>query len=128
MIKVTPAVLCGGSGTRLWPFSRTGLQKQFMCLTGNESLFQQAVLCLKNLGSEVVEVESPIIVTGEDYRFLASEATPSLSVDYVAMEKCPGNGLYGQNGSIVSWLERSRCLGSCLGPIAQGRQRKCPRR
>jgi mannose-1-phosphate guanylyltransferase len=42
MIQVTPVILCGGSGTRLWPLSRTGFPKQFLCLTGNESLFQQA--------------------------------------------------------------------------------------
>jgi mannose-1-phosphate guanylyltransferase/mannose-6-phosphate isomerase len=42
MIQVTPVMFCGGSGTRLWPLSRTGFPKQFLCLTGNESLFQQA--------------------------------------------------------------------------------------
>jgi hypothetical protein len=42
MIQVTPVILCGGSGTRLRPLSRIGFPKQFLCLTGNESLFQQA--------------------------------------------------------------------------------------
>jgi len=42
MINVTPVILCGGSGTRLWPLSRAGFPKQFLNLTGNESLFQQA--------------------------------------------------------------------------------------
>ena len=42
MAQVTPAILCGGFGTRLWPLSRTGFPKQFLCLTGNENLFQQA--------------------------------------------------------------------------------------
>ena len=73
MINVTPVILCGGSGTRLWPLSRTGFPKQFLCLTGNESLFQQAALRLSNLGSADIQVASPIIVTGEDHRFLASE-------------------------------------------------------
>jgi mannose-1-phosphate guanylyltransferase/mannose-6-phosphate isomerase len=39
MIQVTPVILCGGSGTRLWPLSRTGFPKQFLCLMGYESLF-----------------------------------------------------------------------------------------
>lgn len=38
MIQVIPVILCGGSGTRLWPLSRTGFPKQFLCLTPRESL------------------------------------------------------------------------------------------
>ncbi len=73
MINVTPVILCGGSGTRLWPLSRTGFPKQFLCLTGNESLFQQAAQRLATLGNADIHVDNPIIVTGEDHRFLASE-------------------------------------------------------
>jgi mannose-1-phosphate guanylyltransferase/mannose-6-phosphate isomerase len=73
MINAQPVILCGGSGTRLWPLSRTGFPKQFLCLTGNDSLFQQAAQRLANLGNAEIKVASPIIVTGEDHRFLASE-------------------------------------------------------
>jgi mannose-1-phosphate guanylyltransferase/mannose-6-phosphate isomerase len=73
MIQVTPVILCGGSGTRLWPLSRTGFPKQFLCLTGNESLFQQAAQRLAALGNESIQVAAPVIVSGEDHRFLASE-------------------------------------------------------
>jgi mannose-1-phosphate guanylyltransferase/mannose-6-phosphate isomerase len=73
MIQVTPVILCGGSGTRLWPLSRTGFPKQFLCLTGVESLFQQAALRLTSLGNSAIQVSAPLIVTGEEHRFLASE-------------------------------------------------------
>jgi len=73
MISVTPVILCGGSGTRLWPLSRTGFPKQFLCLTGNESLFQQAAQRLSKLGNTHIQVSPPLIVTGEDHRFLAAE-------------------------------------------------------
>jgi mannose-1-phosphate guanylyltransferase / mannose-6-phosphate isomerase len=73
MIQVTPVILCGGSGTRLWPLSRTGFPKQFLCLTGNESLFQQAAQRLAALGNDDIQVATPVIVSGEDHRFLASE-------------------------------------------------------
>ena len=73
MIQVTPVILCGGSGTRLWPLSRTGFPKQFLCLTGNESLFQQAAQRLAVLGNDSIQVAAPVIVSGEDHRFLASE-------------------------------------------------------
>ena len=81
MINVTPVILCGGSGTRLWPLSRAGFPKQFLCLTGKESLFQQAAMRLANLGSEEVQVASPIIVTGEEHRFLASEQLREIGVE-----------------------------------------------
>ena len=81
MINVTPVILCGGSGTRLWPLSRTGFPKQFLCLTGKESLFQQAALRLANLGSADIQVAAPIVVTGEDHRFLASEQLREIGVE-----------------------------------------------
>ena len=73
MIQVTPVILCGGSGTRLWPLSRTGFPKQFLCLTGDDSLFQQAAKRLTGLGNIAIEVAAPLIVTGEKHRFLAAE-------------------------------------------------------
>jgi mannose-1-phosphate guanylyltransferase / mannose-6-phosphate isomerase len=73
MINVTPVILCGGSGTRLWPLSRAGFPKQFLSLTGNESLFQQAAQRLVALGAEDIQIAKPLIVTGEEHRFLASE-------------------------------------------------------
>lgn len=81
MIQATPVILCGGSGTRLWPLSRTGFPKQFLCLTGQESLFQQAALRLTNLGNQDIQVAAPIIVTGEDHRFLASEQLREVGVE-----------------------------------------------
>jgi mannose-1-phosphate guanylyltransferase/mannose-6-phosphate isomerase len=73
MIQVTPVILCGGSGTRLWPLSRTGFPKQFLCLTGLDSLFQQAAKRLAQLGSADITVSPLLLVTGEDHRFLAKE-------------------------------------------------------
>jgi mannose-1-phosphate guanylyltransferase / mannose-6-phosphate isomerase len=73
MINVTPVILCGGSGTRLWPLSRAGFPKQFLSLTGNESLFQQAAHRLVALGSDDIQVSKPLIATGEEHRFLVSE-------------------------------------------------------
>jgi mannose-1-phosphate guanylyltransferase len=39
--RITPVLLCGGSGTRLWPLSRRATPKQFLCLTGDETMLQQ---------------------------------------------------------------------------------------
>jgi mannose-1-phosphate guanylyltransferase/mannose-6-phosphate isomerase len=73
MIKVLPVILCGGSGTRLWPLSRAGFPKQFLALSGNDqktSLFQEAVARLSQLGSSLISLDNTLIVTNEDHRFL----------------------------------------------------------
>ncbi len=70
---VVPVVLCGGSGTRLWPLSRAGFPKQFLVLSGENSLFQQAVLRMNEIASDVIAVGAPLVVTNEAHRFLALE-------------------------------------------------------
>jgi mannose-1-phosphate guanylyltransferase/mannose-6-phosphate isomerase len=72
-IQVTPVILCGGFGTRLWPLSRGGFPKQFLCLTGDDSLFQLAAKRLAGLGAPDIAVSAPSIVSGEEHRFLAAE-------------------------------------------------------
>jgi mannose-1-phosphate guanylyltransferase/mannose-6-phosphate isomerase len=81
MINVTSVILCGGSGTRLWPLSRAGFPKQFLSLTGNESLFQQAAQRLVGLGADDIQVAKPLIVTGEEHRFLASEQLREVGIE-----------------------------------------------
>ena len=73
MAQIQPVILCGGSGTRLWPLSRSGFPKQFLCLTGDDSLFQQAAKRLNVLGEQGDDVSEPIIICHEDHRFLAQE-------------------------------------------------------
>lgn len=80
-VSVLPVILCGGSGTRLWPLSRTGFPKQFLSLNSTESLFQQAAQRLMALDSDNVHVLSPVIVTGEDHRFLALEQLREIGID-----------------------------------------------
>ncbi len=81
MIEVTPVILCGGSGTRLWPLSRAGFPKQFLSLTGKESLFQQAAQRLVKLDADDIQVTKPLIVTGEEHRFLASEQLREVGIE-----------------------------------------------
>jgi mannose-1-phosphate guanylyltransferase/mannose-6-phosphate isomerase len=69
--QIVPVILCGGSGTRLWPLSRAGFPKQFLVLSGTTSLFQQAIQRVNGLGADDVAVGDTLIVTGEEHRFLA---------------------------------------------------------
>ena len=73
MISVTPVILCGGSGTRLWPLSRAGFPKQFLVLSGTTSLFQQAVERVNQLATTDISVGDTLVVTNEEHRFLSLE-------------------------------------------------------
>jgi mannose-1-phosphate guanylyltransferase/mannose-6-phosphate isomerase len=81
MHSILPVILCGGSGTRLWPLSRAGFPKQFLCLTGEESLFQQAARRLSGLAAKDIAVGRPLIITGEEHRFLAAEQLREARID-----------------------------------------------
>ncbi len=70
-MKIQPVILCGGSGTRLWPLSRAGFPKQFLVLSGVTSLFQQAIERVNGLGNSEITVANSLIVTNEEHRFLA---------------------------------------------------------
>jgi mannose-1-phosphate guanylyltransferase/mannose-6-phosphate isomerase len=66
--KILPVIMCGGTGTRVWPESRESLPKQFIPLIGSSSTFQMTV---ENLADPIFE--KPIIISNRDYRFLAAE-------------------------------------------------------
>ena len=74
MPHVIPVILCGGSGTRLWPLSRSGFPKQFLVLSGDDSkksLFQQAIERIDAIKNAEIQVGTALIVTNEEHRFLA---------------------------------------------------------
>ena len=76
---IYPVILCGGSGTRLWPLSRKSYPKQFARLTGDESLFQASV---KRLSGK--EFGKPVILTNADFRFIVSEQLAEIGVQPAA--------------------------------------------
>lgn len=72
---IFPILLCGGSGTRLWPLSRKSYPKQFAKLTGEESLFQASARRLSGDG-----FGAPMIITGSDFRFIVSEQLAAIEI------------------------------------------------
>jgi mannose-1-phosphate guanylyltransferase / mannose-6-phosphate isomerase len=65
---IQPLLLCGGSGTRLWPLSRKSYPKQFATFAGSESLLQSAARRLSGDGFAL-----PLIATSNDFRFIVTE-------------------------------------------------------
>jgi mannose-1-phosphate guanylyltransferase/mannose-6-phosphate isomerase len=85
LIVVQPVVMAGGSGTRLWPLSRAGYPKQFLVLSGNHSLFQDAVARLARLGGDGVQTRAPLIVGNEEHRFLMLDQLRELKAEPLAL-------------------------------------------
>lgn len=82
MALVIPVILCGGSGTRLWPLSRAGFPKQFLVLSGDgssQSLFQQAVVRINSVASPDIQIGNSLVVTNEEHRFLVLDQLRELT-------------------------------------------------
>ena len=73
MSKLTPVIMCGGSGTRLWPLSREHYPKQFLSLSADgKSMLQNTASRLSGLNSSIQQT-GPILVCNAEHRFLAAQ-------------------------------------------------------
>ncbi|MBM3649321.1 MAG: mannose-1-phosphate guanylyltransferase/mannose-6-phosphate isomerase [Alphaproteobacteria bacterium] len=74
---ITPVILVGGSGKRLWPLSRESMPKQFVPLLGEQSTFQQTLLRVADRGL----FARPVIATNDAYRFMAEQQAKDIGVE-----------------------------------------------
>jgi mannose-1-phosphate guanylyltransferase/mannose-6-phosphate isomerase len=74
---VTPVIMCGGAGTRLWPVSRESMPKQFVPLVGRESTLQDT---LRRVADPKLFAR-PIVITGADFRFVVREQLQEIGVE-----------------------------------------------
>ena len=77
MSSIRPVILCGGSGTRLWPDSREKFPKQFIPIINQKSLFDLTLDRIKKFKNSL----KPLIITNEKYRFLVKDALSNQKVD-----------------------------------------------
>jgi len=75
-MQITPVILSGGSGTRLWPLSRKQYPKQYLPLVGDNTMFQETILRLSGLDN----LADPIIVCNADHRFLVAEQCKQIGI------------------------------------------------
>ncbi|MDF2797534.1 MAG: cpsB [Devosia sp.] len=74
---IVPVILAGGKGTRLWPLSRAARPKQFLQLTGPDSLYQEA---LKRVADSSTYFP-PIVITNQEYRFIVAEQASQMDME-----------------------------------------------
>jgi len=79
MSPITPILLAGGLGNRLWPSSRKSFPKQFISLISNETLFQQSAQ--RVLGSGDLKFNPHIIITNSDFRFIVDEQLKAVGIN-----------------------------------------------
>jgi mannose-1-phosphate guanylyltransferase len=81
--SLVPVILCGGTGTRLWPLSRATYPKQYWALagTGGETLLQQTQQRLEGLPG----LASPLLICNEDHRFVVAEQMRQIGVSPAAI-------------------------------------------
>src|SRR5438874_1773390 len=75
--QIIPVIMCGGSGTRLWPVSRESLPKQFVPLVGPTSTFHQV---LERVADKELFTR-PIIMTSSDFRFIVAEQLRACGIE-----------------------------------------------
>ena len=77
--SLIPVILCGGSGTRLWPLSRASYPKQYWALNGTdeETLLQQTQQRLKGLKG----LADPLLICHEDHRFIVAEQMRQININ-----------------------------------------------
>ena len=78
--KIYPVVLCGGSGTRLWPLSREQYPKQLLALVEESTLLQATIRRLHALDVDI-DIGAPVVVTNEAHRFLVAEQLREIGID-----------------------------------------------
>src|SRR5207244_13659879 len=83
---IYPVILSGGSGTRLWPMSRSLYPKQLLALFGDTSLLQQTVSRIAGK----LDFAPPVIVANEEHRFIIAEQLREIGVEPAALLPEPG--------------------------------------
>ena len=100
---ITPVLLCGGSGTRLWPLSRKSYPKQFSPLIGDTTLFQASAMRLNGDG-----FGAPLILTNADFRFIVTQQLAEVGIDPAAILIEPeGRNTAPAVLAAALWLEKS---------------------
>ncbi len=73
--KITPVIMAGGSGTRLWPLSRGLFPKQFLTLQDTHTMLQNTILRLED-----IDCTHPLVISNESHRFLVAEQLRELNL------------------------------------------------
>lgn len=78
---LTPVILSGGSGTRLWPLSRENQPKQLLALTGQHTMLQETARRLGGFDADATACAPTIVVCNTEQRFMVAEQLRAAGID-----------------------------------------------
>ncbi len=78
---LTPVILSGGSGTRLWPLSRENQATQFLSLTGQHTMLQETARRLGGFDADATTCTPTIVVCSNEHRFMVAEQLRVAGID-----------------------------------------------
>ena len=113
MSKIQPVIMCGGSGTRVWPESRESLPKQFIPLIGDRSTFQSIV----GVVSDRAIFEPAIVITNFDYRFRVVEQLKEIGAEATILLEPERRDSAAAVGAAAAWAAM-RDPGTILAVLA----------
>ena len=102
-MKIYPVIMCGGSGTRLWPASRPSRPKQFIPLAGNRSLFQETVL---RVAPFAVDGGKLVVVAGISHRPWIVEQLEEIGVQAHVLLEPEARDSAAAMAAAAAWTER----------------------
>ncbi|EHK2873927.1 mannose-1-phosphate guanylyltransferase/mannose-6-phosphate isomerase [Vibrio parahaemolyticus] len=108
MSNILPVIMAGGSGTRLWPMSRTNYPKQFLSLVNNTSMLQDTIIRLQGINHSPVS-----LICNEEHRFLAAEQLRSRNIAHSGIILEP----FGRNTAPAVALSALRAIEEGQDPI-----------
>ena len=100
-MRFVPVVLCGGSGTRLWPLSRSHLPKQFLPLVSERTMLQETVARVRDLEG----AQPPIAIANDEHRFLAAEQLREVAPPQALVLEPAGRGTAAAAAAAALLLE-----------------------
>jgi mannose-1-phosphate guanylyltransferase/mannose-6-phosphate isomerase len=103
MVKIMPVIMCGGSGTRMWPESRESLPKQFISLIGQRSTFQSIV----SLVSDPAIFAAAVVITNIEYRFRVAEQLREIGAEASILLEPDRRDSAAAVGAAAAWAAAS---------------------
>ncbi len=108
---IVPLILCGGTGTRLWPLSRASYPKQYLEIDSKEKL--SFLQCTVNRIKDFKNINNPIVICNEDHRFIVAEQMRNIDIKTNSILLEP----FGRNTApavIAACLKAIKCYGDAL--------------
>src|ERR1700722_15651764 len=103
MNTVQPVIMCGGSGTRMWPESRESLPKQFIPLIGQRSTFQTIV----SVVSDPAVFDPAVVITNYEYRFRVAEQLREIGAEATILLEPDRRDSAAAVGAAAAWAAES---------------------